>query len=72
LLFSLLAACTTSLDALINREIEQSGPLKVHPGLVEKPGPARATAVAVPSPASAAATEDASTTPVEEAPADSR
>jgi hypothetical protein len=72
LLCSLLAACTTSLDALINREIEQSGPLKVHPGLVEKPGPARATAVAVPSPASAAATEDASTTPVEEAPADSR
>jgi len=73
LLCSLLAGCATSLDALVNREIEQSGPLKVHPGLVDKPGPARATAVAVPSPAPAMAAEDTKAAPpVEEAPTDSR
>jgi len=66
LLCSLLAACATNPDALINKEIEQSGPLKVHPGLVEKPGPARATPVVRPSPA--ADVEDAKDIPVEQAP----
>jgi len=72
LLCSLLAACATSLDALINKEIEQSGPLKVHPGLVEKPGSARATPVARPSPVPAVAAENAKATPVEQAPTDSQ
>jgi hypothetical protein len=72
LLCSLLAACVSNVDALINKEIEQSGPLKVHPGLVEKPGPARANAVARPSPAPAVAEEDATAVPAEQAPADSR
>ena len=68
LLCSLLAACATNPDALINKEIEQSGPLKVHPGLVEKPGPARATPVVRPSPAPDVAAEDAKAMPVEQAP----
>ena len=72
LLCSLLAACATNLDALINKEIEQSGPLKVHPGLVEKPGSARATPVARPSPVPAVAAENAKATPVEQAPTDSQ
>jgi peptidoglycan-associated lipoprotein len=72
LLCSLLSACATNLDALINKEIEQSGPLKVHPGLVEKPGPGRAAAAARPSPAPAVAAEDAKATPVDQAPTDSR
>lgn len=66
LLCSLLAGCATSLDALINKEIEQSGPLKVHPGLVEKAGPAR------PSPAPAIAAEEVKATAAEQAPADPR
>ncbi|MGB2905294.1 MAG: hypothetical protein WBB96_18125 [Candidatus Dechloromonas phosphoritropha] len=66
LLCSLLAACATSPDALINREIEQSGPLKVHPGLVEKSGPAS------PTQAPAVTAEDAKATPVEQGSADSR
>ena len=72
LLCSLLAACATNLDALINKEIEQSGPLKVHPGLVEKPGSARATQVARPSTAPAVAAEDAKATPAEQVPTDPR
>lgn len=72
LLCSLLSACATNLDALINKEIEQSGPLKVHPGLVEKPGSARATQVARPSTAPAVAAEDAKATPAEQVPTDPR
>ena len=72
LLCTLLAGCATSPDALINKEIEQSGPLKVHPGLVEKPGAARTTAVASPSPAPATAPESATAVPAEQAPTDSR
>ena len=72
LLCSLLAACVSNVDALINKEIEQSGPLKVHPGLVEKPGPNRATAVPRPSPAPAKAPESATAVPAEQAPTDSR
>ena len=72
LLCTLLAGCATSPDALINKEIEQSGPLKVHPGLVEKPGPAHTTAVASPSPAPATAPESATAVPAEQAPTDSR
>jgi hypothetical protein len=72
LLCSLLAACATNLDALINKEIEQSGPLKVHPGLVEKPGPARTAPLASPSPAPAVAADDAKATPAEQVPTDPR
>jgi peptidoglycan-associated lipoprotein len=72
LLCSLLAGCATSPDALINKEIEQSGPLKVHPGLVEKPEPARTTAVASPSPAPAVAAEEVKATAPEQTPPDRR
>ena len=72
LLCSLLAGCATSLDALINKEIEQSGALKVHPGLVETPGQARTTAVARPSPAPAVAAEEVKPTAAEQAPTDPR
>ena len=72
LLCSLLAGCATSPDALINKEIEQSGPLKVHPGLVEKPGAARTTAVASPSPAPAVATEEVKATAPEQTPTEPR
>jgi len=72
LLCALLAGCASNPDALINKEIEQSGPLKVHPGLVEKLGPARTTAVARPSPAPAVTAEDVKATATEQAPTDPR
>lgn len=72
LLCASLGGCATSLDALINKEIEQSGPLKVHPGLVEKPGPARTTAVAGPPPAPAVLAEEVKPTVAEQAPTDTR
>jgi len=40
-LVALLAGCASNQDALLNKEVAQTGPLKVHPGLVEKAGPAQ-------------------------------
>jgi peptidoglycan-associated lipoprotein len=72
LLCSLLAGCATNPDALINKEIEQSGPLKVHPGLVEKPEPARTSAVASPPPAPAVSAHELKATAPEETRTDPR
>lgn len=40
LLSTLLAACASTQDTPVNKNISQSGPLKVHPGLLGKPVPA--------------------------------
>lgn len=40
LLSALLAACATSGDIPVSKHISQSGPLKVHPGLLGQPVPA--------------------------------
>lgn len=39
LLTVLLAACASTKDTPVNKNISQSGPLKVHPGLLGKPVP---------------------------------
>jgi len=39
LLSALLAACASTKDAPVNKNISQSGPLKVHPGLLGQPVP---------------------------------
>ena len=40
-LVALLAGCASNQDALLNKEVAQTGPLKVHSGLIEKAGPAQ-------------------------------
>jgi len=40
LLTALLAACASTNDKQVNKNISQSGPLKVHPGLLGQPVPA--------------------------------
>jgi peptidoglycan-associated lipoprotein len=61
LLTALLAACSTKGDIPPSKHISQSGPLRVHPGLLGKPVPAElqpeatTTPVATPSPSAAAA-----------------
>ncbi|HLO63073.1 MAG TPA: OmpA family protein [Azonexus sp.] len=54
LLSALLAACSTKGDIPPSKHISQSGPLRVHPGLLGKPVPAelQAESVAAATPAS--------------------
>lgn len=53
LLSALLAACASDKDALTAKDIPQSGPLKVHPGLLGVPvapqAPAKADSVSAPA-----------------------
>ena len=53
LLSALLAACASDKDALTAKDIPQSGPLKVHPGLLGVPvapqAPANADSVSAPA-----------------------
>ena len=53
LLSALLAACASDKDRLDEKDIPQSGNLKVHPGLLSSPAAPRATPVATPVPATA-------------------
>jgi peptidoglycan-associated lipoprotein len=48
LAFALLPACQTSRDVAPNKEISQSGALKVHPGLI-KDQPAKPAAAPEPA-----------------------
>lgn len=58
LLSALLAACSTKGDIPPSKHISQSGPLRVHPGLLGKPVPAelQAESAALAAPAAPAAT----------------
>lgn len=49
LLTTLLAACATKGDTLPSKNISQSGPLKVHPGLLGQPVPPELQATARPA-----------------------
>lgn len=62
LLSALLSACASDTDRLDEKDLPQSGTLKVHPGLLGTPAAPRATPearqpVATPAPAQAAPAE---------------
>lgn len=63
LLSSLLAACASTKDIPPSKHISQSGPLKVHPGLLGQPVPAELQAASAPASAPAAATTTATNAP---------
>jgi peptidoglycan-associated lipoprotein len=58
LLSALLAACSTKGDIPPSKHISQSGPLRVHPGLLGKPVPPELQPETVASPVSAPATTE--------------
>lgn len=58
LLSALLAACASNKDAPANKHISQSGPLRVHPGLLGQPVPGE-TQPAAKTPAEQAAPVEA-------------
>jgi len=67
LLTTLLAACASTSDQQANKNISQSGPLKVHPGLLGQPVPAELQPEARPLPAAMPAAEGASAAPLAQA-----
>lgn len=58
LLFTLLAACSTKGEIPPSKHISQSGPLKVHPGLLGQPVPAELQQEAPVTPINSAPGED--------------
>ncbi|MDR1994689.1 OmpA family protein [Azonexus sp.] len=67
LLSVLLAACASNREASPIKRLEQSGPLKVNPGLLGQPVPAQATPVAAPAQPAASVAEPV--VPTEKTPA---
>ena len=58
-LVALLAGCASNQDALLNKEVAQTGTLKVHPGLLQKAGPTQTVPAAGSNQAPAESGEEA-------------